>query len=175
MGKRIAIILAIVVALAGALFVGVKAEAIRPNMIFIPTGTQGVDISEHQGAIDAGALTDAGISFVYAKATEGSSHIDSQFQATCDAVTGGRIPLGAYHFFSFDSPGAQQAANFIAAATKNIATTRLIKEASPSRPSVKFTLFTIPVITKTPTGINHIPRLILRFVKGTKTDVSCPL
>ena len=118
MGKRIAIILAIVVALAGALFVSVKAEFIRPNMIFVPKGVQGVDISEHQGAVNAGALADAGISFVYAKATEGSSHIDSQFQATCDAVTGGRIPLGAYHFFSFDSPGAQQATNFVATATR---------------------------------------------------------
>lgn len=116
--RSVAIVLIIVVALLAALFIGVKAEVIRPNMIFVPTGTQGVDVSEHQGEIDTEALADAGIAFVYAKATEGSSHVDSQFLATCDKVAGGSIPLGAYHFFSSDSPGADQATSFVATAAR---------------------------------------------------------
>lgn len=117
--KRIvlAIVAAVTVVLA-TLVVGVKAEVIHPNMIFVPEGTKGVDTSEYQGVIDIGALSDAGIEFVYAKASEGSTHVDSQFSTTCEQASSGSVALGAYHFFSFDSTGASQASNFVAAAAR---------------------------------------------------------
>lgn len=108
-----AIVLVVALVLAG-LVVGVKAQVIRPNMIFEPSGVKGVDVSEYQGSIDLDALSDAGIEFVYAKATEGSAHVDSQFAATCEQAQGSPVALGAYHFFSFDSSGEAQAASFIA-------------------------------------------------------------
>ena len=114
--KRVVAIVVAVVALVAVVFVGVKAEVIRPNMIFVPDGVKGVDVSEYQGAIDFGALSGAGVEFVYAKATEGASHVDTQFEATCTQASGSRIGLGAYHFFSFDSAGEAQAENFIARA-----------------------------------------------------------
>lgn len=116
--KRVVAGLVVVGALLGALFLGVKTEVIRPNMIMVPAGVKGVDVSEYQGAVDLASLSNAGIEFVYAKATEGASHVDAQFSATCEQASGSRVALGAYHFFSFDSPGAAQAQSFVASATK---------------------------------------------------------
>lgn len=115
--KRAVIILIAVAVLAAALVVGVKTEAIRPNSIFVPEGVKGVDVSEYQGAINFDALPGEGIEFVYAKATEGATYTDAQFAATCAQASGSRVALGAYHFFSFDSPGADQAVHFVASAT----------------------------------------------------------
>ena len=108
--RRVGLVgLATLVVLIAALVIGVKTEAIRPNMILVPEGTKGVDTSEHQGTIDAEAL---------AKATEGSTYVDTQFLVTCDGVSGTSVALGAYHFFSFDSPGAAQASSFVATASR---------------------------------------------------------
>lgn len=113
--KRAVIAIVAAAIVLAAVFVGVKAEVIRPNMLFPPSGVRGVDVSEHQGAIDVEALSGAGIQFVYAKATEGATYVDTQFPATCERAQGSNIALGAYHFFSFDSSGDAQAASFIAA------------------------------------------------------------
>ena len=117
--KRGAVIVVVAVVLAAAVFVGVKAEVIHPNMVFVPEGVKGVDVREHQGAIDFEALSRENIEFVYAKATEGATHVDSQFATTCGQASNSRISLGAYHFFSFDSPGATQAGNFAASAKRS--------------------------------------------------------
>ncbi|MBR3318173.1 MAG: hypothetical protein IKG21_10195 [Atopobiaceae bacterium] len=116
--KRGITILITAATLLAALVAGVKAEVIRPNMLFVPEGVKGIDASEYQGAIDLATLSDANIEFVYAKATEGASHVDSQFQATCLEAANSRVALGAYHFFSFDSPGTAQAASFVATAAR---------------------------------------------------------
>ncbi len=116
--KRGVALVICVAALFVALVLGVKAEVIRPNMIFVPEGIKGVDTSEYQGAVDFDALENAGMGFVYAKATEGTTHTDSQFQATCAQAAGSHIAFGAYHFFSFDSPGAAQAGSFVASASR---------------------------------------------------------
>ncbi len=100
MSKRVVLAIAAVAVLLLVLFAGVKAEIIRPNMVFAPEGVKGVGISEHQGAIDLKTLSNDGVEFVYAKATEGSSHVDSQFAATCGRASGCRAALGAYHFSS---------------------------------------------------------------------------
>ena len=114
--RRIATVLIAAAVLLAALFVGVKAEVIRPNMLLEPEGVKGVDVSEYQGALDFTALADAGIEFAYAKATEGATYVDAQFMTTCEQASGSTVALGAYHFFSFDSPGADQAASFAATA-----------------------------------------------------------
>ena len=116
--KRVVVAVVAIAVLLAAVVVGVMAEVLRPNMMFVPEGVQGVDTSEYQGALDFEALSGAGVEFVYAKATEGATHVDSQFAATCGQARGSRVALGAYHFFSFDSPGAAQAASFVATASK---------------------------------------------------------
>lgn len=116
--RRIAAGFIAAVALIVVLVLGVKAKVIRPNMIFEPAGVKGVDTSAYQGTIDFDALSDAGIEFVYAKATEGATYVDPQFATTCEQASGSQVALGAYHFFSFDSPGSAQAESFVATATK---------------------------------------------------------
>lgn len=74
---------------------------------------QGVDVSAYQGAIDWDTLASQNISFAYIKATEGSGMEDKMFKANWSGATQTTLKVGAYHFFSFESPGATQADNYI--------------------------------------------------------------
>lgn len=73
----------------------------------------GVDLSHFQGTVDWEILSNEDIQFAYIKATEGSSHVDEQFAANWQQAGKTSLKVGAYHFFSFDSPGETQAMNFI--------------------------------------------------------------
>ena len=75
---------------------------------------RGVDISSYQGDIDWDVLSRQGISFAFIKATEGSSFVDEFFDANFQGALETDLRVGAYHFFSFDSPGMTQADNYIA-------------------------------------------------------------
>lgn len=74
---------------------------------------RGVDVSAYQGEIDWQTLSAQGIDFVFIKATEGSSYVDSRFQFNFSEAQKTNLRVGAYHFFSFDSGGTTQAENFI--------------------------------------------------------------
>lgn len=73
----------------------------------------GADLSHYQGTVDWEVLSKEEIRFVYIKATEGSSHVDSRFTENWKQAGKTDLLVGAYHFFSFDSPGETQAVNFI--------------------------------------------------------------
>jgi len=75
---------------------------------------QGVDVSAWQGEIDWQRLAANDIDFAFIKATEGSTFRDPRFAANWKEAHRTRLAIGAYHFFSFDSPGITQAENFIA-------------------------------------------------------------
>lgn len=74
---------------------------------------RGVDVSAHQQEIDWKGLEDEGIAFAFIKATEGSDHVDENFEKNWDGAHGTDMKVGAYHFLSYDSPGRTQAENFI--------------------------------------------------------------
>lgn len=74
---------------------------------------RGVDVSHYQGEIDWQVLSGQNIRFAYIKATEGSSHVDRRFAENCEKAMKTDLKVGAYHFFSFDSPGITQAEHFI--------------------------------------------------------------
>ncbi|MDO5117538.1 MAG: GH25 family lysozyme [Eggerthellaceae bacterium] len=112
--KAILLIIAILAVVLAVLVGLVKARVINPNEPFLRNGIQGVDISEYQVDVDMDTLKSQGIEFIFIKATEGSSHVDSRFAENWANAQASGLPAGAYHFFSFDSPGATQAANFIA-------------------------------------------------------------
>jgi lysozyme len=76
---------------------------------------QGIDVSHHQGAIDWRRLPAQGVDFAYIKASEGGDHRDRAFAANWTGARSAGIARGAYHFFTLCRPGAEQAANFIAA------------------------------------------------------------
>jgi lysozyme len=73
----------------------------------------GVDVSNHQGAIDWAKVAHSDVRFVYLKATEGSTYVDPDFARNLNAVRSLGLPVGAYHFFTLCSSGASQAANFL--------------------------------------------------------------
>ena len=75
----------------------------------------GVDVSNYQGDIDWDKLEEQGVRFAFIKATEGSGHTDESVRRNIERASGTGIKISAYHFFSFDSSGETQAANFIAA------------------------------------------------------------
>lgn len=74
---------------------------------------RGVDVSSYQGEIDWPTLAQQDIRFAFIKATEGSSFVDPCFAENFPQAQEAGLRVGAYHFFSFDSPGDTQADNFI--------------------------------------------------------------
>ena len=73
---------------------------------------KGVDVSSYQGDIDWDVLSSQGIDFAYIKATEGSKTVDRCFEANWKGASFTSLRIGAYHFFSFESPGETQAELF---------------------------------------------------------------
>ncbi len=74
---------------------------------------RGIDVSEHQGEIDWQTVSDEGFQFAFIKATEGMDHTDGQFARNWQEAGELGIIRGAYHFFTFRSPGVDQARHFI--------------------------------------------------------------
>ncbi len=74
---------------------------------------RGVDVSSYQGEIDWAVLSTQDIEFAFIKATEGSSYADERFAYNYEQARRAGLRVGAYHFFSYDSPGEAQADNFI--------------------------------------------------------------
>lgn len=77
---------------------------------------RGVDVSHYQGEIDWQQIREQGIDFAFIKATEGSSYVDERYEENRKNAREAGLYIGAYHFFSFDSPAASQAEHFIATA-----------------------------------------------------------
>lgn len=74
----------------------------------------GIDVSHYQGDIDWKEVEEKmDITFAFIKATEGSSHVDEKFSKNWKEASKTNIYIGAYHFFSFDSSGKEQAEHFI--------------------------------------------------------------
>lgn len=74
---------------------------------------RGVDVSIYQGDIDWNVLSNEGIDFAFMKATEGSGFVDENFKFNLENAMKTSLKIGAYHFFSFESPGETQGENFI--------------------------------------------------------------
>ncbi|WP_300665779.1 GH25 family lysozyme [Fluviicola sp.] len=86
----------------------------------IPPGYKsvGLDVSHHQGEINWDLLFtakgfDTIIDFVYCKVTEGSDHLDTQWERNRDYLNKHGISNGAYHYFNPKSAPRPQAAFFL--------------------------------------------------------------
>ncbi|MEH3078746.1 MAG: GH25 family lysozyme [Quadrisphaera sp.] len=73
----------------------------------------GVDVSNHQGAIDWPAVAADGIDFAYVKASEGGDFTDDRFFENWRGARQAGLERGAYHFFTLCRPGADQAEHFL--------------------------------------------------------------
>jgi lysozyme len=73
---------------------------------------QGLDVARYQGRINFVRARDAGTHFVFMKATEGDDYLDPNFRANWAAARAAGVPRGAYHFMTWCSLAAEQAAWF---------------------------------------------------------------
>lgn len=72
----------------------------------------GIDVSHHNGVIDWKKVKDAGVNFVFIKASEGMTLGDNKFATNIAQARAQGIPAGAYHFFIPTSSVAEQVKNF---------------------------------------------------------------
>ncbi len=119
MGKSVVFVItalaAVVIAAALMLYFGV-IHINNPGKGEFPV--RGVDVSSYQGEIDWNELSKQKIDFAYIKATEGSSHVDPYFLDNWNNSKETKLCIGAYHFFSFESAGEDQAKNVIGTVDK---------------------------------------------------------
>jgi len=74
---------------------------------------RGIDVSTFNGTVDWAAVADGGISFAFAKASEGLTIRDDQFPANWAGMKGSGVARGAYHFFRAGDDDTAQADAFL--------------------------------------------------------------
>jgi GH25 family lysozyme M1 (1,4-beta-N-acetylmuramidase) len=92
--------------------------------LYVATGlfttiTEGIDVSHWQGSVDWGRVRAAGKRFVYIKASEGRSSVDSRYGTNRSRAASAGLYVGAYHFARPDasrSDAVAEADHFVAAA-----------------------------------------------------------
>lgn len=110
--RRVALVLVLALTSAGVLAALVASGVVWPNRILAAGyDVRGIDVSHHNGTIDWPVVAEQEIDFAYVKATEGSGHVDERFAENWRGARAAGLTVGAYHFMSFESPGADQAAN----------------------------------------------------------------
>ncbi len=109
------IVIGILIAFLGALLFLVYSGYLWPNNFFSSNYlVHGIDISHHQKKIDWEQLAQQKkYKFVFMKATEGNDFQDHRFVMNWKNATKAGLLKGAYHYFTFGSPGVEQAENFI--------------------------------------------------------------
>jgi GH25 family lysozyme M1 (1,4-beta-N-acetylmuramidase) len=75
----------------------------------------GLDVSDHQPAVDWSAVASEGAQFAYVKATQGTEFVSPDFTSQYDGAYQAGLLRGAYHFaLPNQSTGAAQASYFVA-------------------------------------------------------------
>jgi lysozyme len=74
---------------------------------------KGIDVSKHTAKVNWQHLIKEGYTFVYIKATEGSSYQDPRYEQHTEAARKAGLQTGAYHFFRFKADGVVQAKLFL--------------------------------------------------------------
>lgn len=76
-------------------------------------GKEGIDVSHYQGTIDWEQVrnTDKNISYVYIKATEGTSLVDDTYHQNLEGAKRVGLKVGSYHFYRPNIPIEEQLQN----------------------------------------------------------------
>ncbi|KAI0676570.1 glycoside hydrolase family 25 protein [Trametes maxima] len=100
---------------AALLSLAVTAATASPVDLEKRASPKGIDISNYQGTVNFNTAKANGISFVYIKATEGTTYVDPTFSSHYTGATNAGLIRGAYHFaHPSASSGATQAKYFLA-------------------------------------------------------------
>ena len=74
----------------------------------------GIDVSEHNGALDWATIKKAGISFAVIRDGYGTSHTDTYFKRNVEGAIAQGIPVGIYHFsYALNAAGAKKEAEYV--------------------------------------------------------------
>ena len=74
----------------------------------------GIDVSEHNGALDWAKIKAAGVEFAFIRTGYGTSHVDNYFEKNIQGALAQNIPVGVYHFsYALDAAGAKKEAEFV--------------------------------------------------------------
>jgi lysozyme len=92
----------------------VRTFFVEPSAARFPV--RGIDVSHHQGIIDWAQVKASGQAFAFIKATEGADFRDTRFTENWQRARAEGLVTGAYHFFTFCTPGLAQADNFLSVA-----------------------------------------------------------
>jgi lysozyme len=116
----------VVALLAGGIYLGLtgkqnRSKKTKSNFLQeVPKGyaSVGIDVSHHQGKIDWDLLFndlrfDTIVRFVYCKATESLTHLDTKWEHNRKTLNNMGILNGAYHFFDGFAAPRDQAAHFL--------------------------------------------------------------
>jgi lysozyme len=123
---------------------------------------RGIDVSHHQGPIDWVRVRTSGQSFAFIKATEGADFRDVRFSENWREARAQGLVTGAYHFFTFCSPGVAQAENFLGIAPVDIG-------ALPLAVDVEFTGNCVGW-----ESVDEIRRELRAFVESVRSRVGQP-
>ena len=80
---------------------------------------KGIDLSHYQSGVNWQKVKASGISFVYAKATEGITNVDARFASHRAGAQAEALLFGAYHFFRPNDDPIKQAEHFLKTAAPN--------------------------------------------------------
>lgn len=87
-----------------------KVSSKKENSDFV----WGIDLSHHQKRIDWDLLVaENKPEFIFFKCSEGKTHQDTKYKEYRKEASSRNILTGAYHFFSYQTSGQDQAENFI--------------------------------------------------------------
>lgn len=94
--------------------VGALAKVTRAGKLVPMTGVLGIDVSSYQGVVDWVSFTKVKRSFVYVKASEGSSYRNPYFGSQYGGAKAAGMFAGAYHFANpSGKSGKTQATYFV--------------------------------------------------------------
>ncbi|MCH3995959.1 MAG: glycosyl hydrolase family 25 [Prevotella sp.] len=74
---------------------------------------EGIDLSHYQGTVFWESVGNSRVAYVYLKATEGGSRIDSKYQENIDLAHRQGLKVGSYHFYRPRYSQQQQLDNFL--------------------------------------------------------------
>lgn len=99
-----------------------EAFSAEGDLVIFDGARQGIDVSEHQGAIDWEAVAGSGVSFVFVRVgvrgtTEGRLYADERFEENLTGAQAAGLQVGVYFFSqALDEREAIEEADFVIAA-----------------------------------------------------------
>jgi lysozyme len=123
---RVGLVLSAATYLACAAKSGESTGSARSGVSQCAAGStvSGLDVSHYDGSVDWSQVSGAGMTFAFAKATEGTSDVDSEFATNWPAMQQAGVIRGAYHFFHPEEDATTQA-NFVANTVGSLGTNDL--------------------------------------------------